>query len=129
MRDTGLVPGPGRPHTPWSSWAHAALLLTLCSRAWGPQLLSLRTIEPVLHKRSHPSEKPTPQLEKILCSNKDAAQLKTNTNKSNANLIKNRKSQQGNRNYKNNQIAFLELRNTVTKIKTLLDGLSRDDKE
>ena len=123
---------------PWSrKIPHTLERLSLGTSITDPvlQRLGATTPEPVHHRACAPQEKPpqwearAPQLEKILCSNKDAAQLKINTNKSNANLVKNRKSQQGNRNYKNNQIAFLELRDTVTKIKTLLDGLSGDDKE
>jgi len=33
-------------------------LLSLRSGAWEPKLLSLRALEPVLHKRSHRNEKP-----------------------------------------------------------------------
>ena len=38
--DTGLSPSPGRSHMPWSNWARAPQLLSLCSRACEPQLLS-----------------------------------------------------------------------------------------
>ena len=38
--DTGSSPGPGRSHTPRSNYAHAPQLLSLCSRAREPQLLS-----------------------------------------------------------------------------------------
>ena len=38
--DTGLVPGPGRPHMPRSNKARAPQLLNLHSRACEPQLLS-----------------------------------------------------------------------------------------
>ena len=38
--DTGSNPGPGRSHMPRSNWAHAPQLLSLCSRAHEPQLLS-----------------------------------------------------------------------------------------
>ena len=45
--DLGSIPGLGRPHVPWGNQAHA------------PQLLSPRTLQPVLHnKRSHVSQKP-----------------------------------------------------------------------
>ena len=37
--DTGSSPGPGRSHMPWSSYACAPQLLSLCSRAHEPQLL------------------------------------------------------------------------------------------
>ena len=40
------IPGPGRPHVEWSSQAHV------------PHLLKPMHLEPVLHKRSHCSEKP-----------------------------------------------------------------------
>ena len=38
--DMGLSPGPGRSHKPWSNQARAPQLLSLCSRACEPQLLS-----------------------------------------------------------------------------------------
>ena len=38
--DMGLIPGPERSHMPWSSQAHKPQLLSLCSRAREPQLLS-----------------------------------------------------------------------------------------
>ena len=38
--DTGLSPGPGRSHMPWSNKARVPQLLSLCSRAHEPQLLS-----------------------------------------------------------------------------------------
>ena len=38
--DTGSSPGPGRSHMPWSNQARAPQLLSLRSRAHGPQLLS-----------------------------------------------------------------------------------------
>ena len=41
-RDTGLSPGPGRSHMPRSKKARAQHLLSLRSRAHGPQLLSPR---------------------------------------------------------------------------------------
>ena len=45
--DTGLIPGLGRFHMGWGSWAPA------------PQLLSLRALEPELcRRRSHRNEKP-----------------------------------------------------------------------
>ena len=37
--DTGLIPGPGRSHMPWSNQARVPQLLSLGSRAWEPQLL------------------------------------------------------------------------------------------
>ena len=73
--DTGLSPGPGRSRMPRSNSARAPQLLSLCSRAREPQLLSPHAttteahmpqplkparLEPVLHnKRSHRNEKPT----------------------------------------------------------------------
>ena len=57
--DMGLIPGPGGFPMPWSNWALAPQLLSLCSRAWDLQLLRLRALEPVLcNKRSHCNEKP-----------------------------------------------------------------------
>ena len=57
--DTGSIPGPGRSHMSWVKEAHAPQLLRLCPRAWEPQLLSSRALEPVLcNKRSHHNEKP-----------------------------------------------------------------------
>ena len=41
--DTGSIPGPGRSHMPRSNLAHVPQLLSQCSRAHQPQLLSLRT--------------------------------------------------------------------------------------
>ena len=38
--DTGSSPGPGGSHMSWSSWVRAPQLLSLCSRACKPQLLS-----------------------------------------------------------------------------------------
>ena len=38
--DTGLSPGPGISHMPWSNEAHVLQLLSLRSRAHEPQLLS-----------------------------------------------------------------------------------------
>ena len=72
-RDTGSSPGPGRSHMPRSSYARAPQLLSLCSRACKPQLLSPRTTttearEPTA--RALQQEKPlqwearAPQLEK-----------------------------------------------------------------
>ena len=39
-RDMGLSPGPGRSHMLWSKYARVPQLLSLCSRACKPQLLS-----------------------------------------------------------------------------------------
>ena len=58
--DTGLSPGPGRSHIPWSNEAHAPQLLSLRSRAREPQLLKPMRLQSVLrNKRSHCNEKPT----------------------------------------------------------------------
>ena len=38
--DMGLIPGPERSHMPWNNQAHKPQLLSLCSRAREPQLLS-----------------------------------------------------------------------------------------
>ena len=40
--ETDSIPGRGRSHIPWSSWDREPHLLSLCSRAWEPQLLSPR---------------------------------------------------------------------------------------
>ena len=63
--DRGLSPGLGRSHMPQSNSARVPQLLSLCSRAHEPQLLScvpqlLKPVclEPVFHsKRSHCNEK------------------------------------------------------------------------
>ena len=55
----GLIPGLGRSHMPQSKSACAAQLLSLCSRAQEPQLLSPRALEPMLcDRKSHHNEKP-----------------------------------------------------------------------
>ena len=51
--DTGLIPDPRKPHTPWSNLTHPLQLLTLCSRAWEPQLL-----KPACSRACAPQEKP-----------------------------------------------------------------------
>ena len=54
--DTSSVSGPGRSHTlgrshtSWSSSIHAQLL-SICSRAWAPQLLKPAPPEPVFHSQ------------------------------------------------------------------------------
>ena len=56
--DTGSSPGPGGSHMPWSNWARAPQLLSLCSRAHEPQGLKPGHLEPVLcNKRGHHNEK------------------------------------------------------------------------
>ena len=49
--DMGSSPGPGRSHMPRTNEAHAPQLLSLCSRACEPQLLSPQatTTEPASH--------------------------------------------------------------------------------
>ena len=47
--DTGLIPDPGRSHTLQSISACAPLLLSLCSRAREPQLLSPPTATTEAH--------------------------------------------------------------------------------
>ena len=47
-----------RSHMPWSNWFSAPQLLSQHSRARKPHLLQPVCLEPVLHKRSHHSEKP-----------------------------------------------------------------------
>ena len=69
--DTGLIPGPGTAHMPWSNKAHTPQLLSQCSRASEPQLLGPCAatpeachVEPMLHnKRRHHDEKPVHQNE------------------------------------------------------------------
>ena len=57
--DTGLSPGPGRSHMPWSNYTRAPQLPSLCSTAREPQLLKPTCLEPMLrNKRSHRNEKP-----------------------------------------------------------------------
>ena len=60
--DTGSIPGPGRSHMPQSNWARVPQLLSLCSRAHEPQLLSPRAATTEAHvPRAH-----APQQEKPL---------------------------------------------------------------
>ena len=47
--DTGSIPGPGRSHMPRSNKAHAPQLLSLCSGAREPQLLSPRAATTEAH--------------------------------------------------------------------------------
>ena len=52
--DMGLSPGLGRSHMPRRNWAHAPQLLSLCSRACKPQLLSPRATTTEAHMpRAH----------------------------------------------------------------------------
>ena len=62
----GLIPGPGRSQMPRGNDAHAPQLLSLCSRARGPQLL----------KPTHPRDY-APQQEKPLQREVPAAQLES----------------------------------------------------
>ena len=56
--DTGLIPGLGRFHMPWSKSAHTAQLLSLSSKARKLQLLRPMCPGPVLcNKRNHDNEK------------------------------------------------------------------------
>ena len=91
--ETSSIPDLGRSHVPQSNKAHGSQLLSLCSRAQEPQLLS--PLAPQILKPVHPrdralqQEKPLqleasapqlesspclPQLEKTPCSNGDPAQ-------------------------------------------------------
>ena len=58
--DTGLSPGPGKSHMPWSNEARAPQLLSLHSRACEPQLLSpcAATTEARAPRACAPQEKP-----------------------------------------------------------------------
>ena len=64
--DTGSILGLGTSHMPQGYQARVPQLLSVCSRAWGPQLLSPHAaateawvpLEPVLHnRRSYRNEK------------------------------------------------------------------------
>ena len=58
-RNTGSIPGLGRPHMPRSNYAREPQLLSLRSRAYEPQVLKPTCLEPMLHNnRSHNNEKP-----------------------------------------------------------------------
>ena len=54
----GWILGPERSHMPLSNKVHAPQLLSLCSRAWKPQLPK-PTWPRFSNKRSHCNEKPT----------------------------------------------------------------------
>ena len=60
---TGSIPGPGGSHMPWNNWVHAPQLLSLCSRAHEPQLLSARATTTEAHvPRAHaPQQEKPPQ--------------------------------------------------------------------
>ena len=56
--DTGSIPGPGRSHMPQSNYARVPQLLSLCSRACEPQLLSPHTTTTEAHvPRAHASQR------------------------------------------------------------------------
>ena len=63
--DTGLSPGPGRSHMPRSNYARVPQLLSLCSRAREPQLLSPHAATTEAHvPRAHaPQQEKPPQWE------------------------------------------------------------------
>ena len=59
--DTGSISDPGRSHMLQSNYAHALQLLSLCSRAWEPQLLThvLQLLKPACPRaRALQREKP-----------------------------------------------------------------------
>ena len=56
--DTGSSPGPGRSHVTRNSWAHVPQLLSLCSRACEPQLLSPRATARAPTARAPHQEEP-----------------------------------------------------------------------
>ena len=92
--DVGSSPGPGRSHMPWRNWACAPQLLSLCSRAHEPRLLSPRATATETHTpraRAPQQERPlqreahVPQQgvvparrywRKPTCSNEDPTQIK-----------------------------------------------------
>ena len=61
--DTGLISGPGRSHMPRNNKVHAPQLLSLCSRAHEPQLLSPRatTTEARVPRSCAPQQEKPPQ--------------------------------------------------------------------
>ena len=61
--DTGSIPGPGRSHITWSIQGRVPQLLSLCSRACEPQLLSPRgtTTEARAPRARAPQGKKPPQ--------------------------------------------------------------------
>ena len=63
--DTGLSPGPGRSHMLQSNWAREPQLLSLCSRARKPQLLSphATTTEACMPTARAPQQEKPPQWE------------------------------------------------------------------
>ena len=97
--DTSSIPSPGRSHMPWSNEADASQLLSLCSRSWDRQLLSLHaTTSEATHPKANTSQQTKPatmrspytilmcspclsQLEKSPRGNKDPAQPKIKLDK------------------------------------------------
>ena len=94
--DTNSILGPGRFCMPQSNWGHVLQLLSLCSKAWKPQLLSPHaatteacvpyspwsttekaTIIRSLHTQVESSHHSL-QLEKSPCSNEDTTWPKAN---------------------------------------------------
>ena len=61
--DTGSSPGPGKSHMPRSNLAHVPQLLSLCSRACEPQLLSpcATTTEAHMPRAGAPQQEKPPQ--------------------------------------------------------------------
>ena len=61
--DMGLIPGPGRSHMLWSNEARVPQLLSLCSRAHEPQLLSphATTTETCVPRAHAPQQEKPPQ--------------------------------------------------------------------
>ena len=62
---TGSIPGQGRSHMPRNNWARVPQLLSLCSRAHKPQLLSPRatTTEACTPRARAPQQEKPPQQE------------------------------------------------------------------
>jgi len=56
--DMGLIPDPGRCHMSRSNSARAPQLWSPRSKSPEPQPLKPSNLQPELHKRSHPNEKP-----------------------------------------------------------------------
>ena len=63
--DMGSSPGPGGSHMPWSNKAHAPQLMSLCSTALEPQLLSpsATTTEACAPRAHAPQQEKPPQWE------------------------------------------------------------------
>ena len=82
MQETQIIPDAGRStYYGATKPVYAATDLgNLCSRAWKPHLLSLPTLEPVLHKRSHCNKEQPPlsTTREKLAQQRRPAQPKTN---------------------------------------------------